>query len=269
MSEDVKLREQQYVDPRPPETFTRYHEQVRRGEANLVYEAVRLTLTPYMLLVLRNRQIGVENVPGSGPLILAPNHFSFMDHFLVGCLHPPAVHFMAKSQLFKSPADLIYRHGGVYPGDARRPRRRGLHDDRGDPRPRRHDLHVLRGGAIAGPAKSPRRPGRGSAGSRSKAARRSYRSRSSAPRRSATGSACSFRASRSSTASRCIWEQTDDPTREQQQAVADAILDQIRAHVRRHRSGTDARPSSAATANSAALAAPRWRSLRTGQQTGR
>ena len=34
-------------------------------------------------------------------MILAPNHFSFMDHFLMGCFIRRKVRFMAKSQLFK------------------------------------------------------------------------------------------------------------------------------------------------------------------------
>ena len=64
----------------------------------------------------------LEKVPRAGPLILAPNHFSFMDHFLVGMFLRRQVQFMAKSQLFKRPMQLVYTHGGVFPV------RRG-HDD--------------------------------------------------------------------------------------------------------------------------------------------
>ena len=54
-------------------------------------------------------------MPASGPVILAPNHFSFMDHFFVGTAIRRKVRFMAKSQLFQPPMQWIYTHGGVFP----------------------------------------------------------------------------------------------------------------------------------------------------------
>ena len=54
-------------------------------------------------------------MPPAGPLILAPNHFSFMDHFFVGMFLRRQVQFMAKSQLFKRPMQWVYTHGGVFP----------------------------------------------------------------------------------------------------------------------------------------------------------
>ncbi len=56
-------------------------------------------------------------------MILAPNHFSFMDHFLMGCPLRRKIRFMAKSQLFKPPMQFIYTHGGVFPV------RRGARDE--------------------------------------------------------------------------------------------------------------------------------------------
>jgi 1-acyl-sn-glycerol-3-phosphate acyltransferase len=56
-------------------------------------------------------------------VILAPNHFSFMDHFFLGAFIRRKVRFMAKSQLFKPPAQFIYTHGGVFPV------RRGVRDE--------------------------------------------------------------------------------------------------------------------------------------------
>ena len=44
-----------------------------------------------------------ERVPVTGAVILAPNHFSFLDHFFLGVSLRRKVHFMAKSQLFKKP----------------------------------------------------------------------------------------------------------------------------------------------------------------------
>ena len=49
-------------------------------------------------------------------MLLAPNHFSFWDHFFVAVLMRREVNFMAKSQLFKPPViDFIINHGGVFP----------------------------------------------------------------------------------------------------------------------------------------------------------
>jgi 1-acyl-sn-glycerol-3-phosphate acyltransferase len=80
-----------------------------------MYKLVRLVLTPGLLIVYRLRAIGSGNVPAAGPAIVTPNHFSFMDHFLIAALLRREVQFMAKSQLFKPPLDYIYKHGGVFP----------------------------------------------------------------------------------------------------------------------------------------------------------
>jgi 1-acyl-sn-glycerol-3-phosphate acyltransferase len=71
--------------------------------------------TIYGYAFFRVRAIEVENVPVSGPVIIAPNHFSFMDHFFVGMATRRKIRFMAKSQLFTPPLQWIYRHGGVFP----------------------------------------------------------------------------------------------------------------------------------------------------------
>ena len=80
-----------------------------------MYELVRLLLTPYLLLIYRARCIDSHHVPHEGPVIIAPNHFSFLDHFFVAVYLRRKVHFMAKSQMFKPPLQFIYTHGGVFP----------------------------------------------------------------------------------------------------------------------------------------------------------
>jgi 1-acyl-sn-glycerol-3-phosphate acyltransferase len=117
------LKPQVYKDDRPAEHFTRFHERVRRGRPDWVYELVRLVLTPYLVLVYRARCIDSDNLPAEGPVIIAPNHFSFLDHFFVAVYLRRKVQFMAKSQLFKPPMQFIYTHGGVFPV------RRGHHDE--------------------------------------------------------------------------------------------------------------------------------------------
>jgi 1-acyl-sn-glycerol-3-phosphate acyltransferase len=122
-NELVSIREQVYVDPRPKEFFDRYHERSRTQQPNWVYELVRLLTSLYSFTFFRARSIASDNVPPSGPVILAPNHFSFMDHFFLGAFIRRKVRFMAKSQLFSKPFVWIYSPGGVFPV------RRGARDE--------------------------------------------------------------------------------------------------------------------------------------------
>lgn len=109
------LKPQVYKDERPAEYFDRFHERARRG-VGWTYPLVRAIVTPICLLLYRTRAIGVKNVPKTGPVLLAPNHFSQMDHFFVGLYLRRQVRFMAKSQLFGPPVlTYIYSHGGVFP----------------------------------------------------------------------------------------------------------------------------------------------------------
>jgi len=109
------IRAQVYKDPRPAEYFDRFHARSRTREPDAVYELVRVITTLYGLLVLRLRSISSEKVPQHGPVLLAPNHFSFLDHFFLGAALRRKVRFMAKSQLFKPPLQWVFTHGGVFP----------------------------------------------------------------------------------------------------------------------------------------------------------
>jgi 1-acyl-sn-glycerol-3-phosphate acyltransferase len=109
------LKPQVYKDPRPAEHFTRFHERVRSRRPDWIYELVRLVLTPYLFLIYRAHCIDSHQIPADGPAIVAPNHFSFLDHFFVAVFLRRKVQFMAKSQLFKRPLQFIFSHGGVFP----------------------------------------------------------------------------------------------------------------------------------------------------------
>ena len=116
MAEELsKMKPQVYKDPRPAEYFERFYERAARRRPDWVYELVRLVLTPYLVFVFRARCIDSDKIPTEGPVIVAPNHFSFLDHFFVAVYMRRKVHFMAKSQLFKRPMQFIYTHGGVFP----------------------------------------------------------------------------------------------------------------------------------------------------------
>ncbi|HUC87080.1 MAG TPA: lysophospholipid acyltransferase family protein [Candidatus Saccharimonadales bacterium] len=112
----AKMREQVYEDPRPPSHFTKYHTRARTKKPNWVYSATRLIVILMGKCLFRIHGYGAENVPAKGPVIVAPNHFSYMDHFFVGkYVWPRKVRFMAKSQIFKYGMQLIYSPGGVFP----------------------------------------------------------------------------------------------------------------------------------------------------------
>ena len=117
------IRAQVYRDPRPAEIFDQFHERARTRNPDAAYEVVRLATSLYAWTVFRVRGIAPDRVPPSGPVILAPNHSSFMDHFFLGASIRRKVRFMAKSQLFTPPLQFIYSHGGVFPV------RRGYRDE--------------------------------------------------------------------------------------------------------------------------------------------
>ena len=117
------MRPQTYKDDRPAEYFDQFHAAARKG-VGWTYPFVRALVSLPTLLIYRVKAIGVENVPKQGALLLAPNHFSQMDHFFVGLYLRRQVRFMAKSQMFGPPVlTYIYKHGGVFPV------RRGQHDE--------------------------------------------------------------------------------------------------------------------------------------------
>ncbi len=142
MSEEslASMKAQVYKDPRPEEYFDRFHERSRTREPDPMYELVRSCTALYGWTFFRARAISADKVPASGPVILAPNHFSFMDHFFLGAFIRRKVRFMAKSQLFKRPMQFVYTHGGVFPV------RRGYHDE--DAVITAHSI-LARGGSMA------------------------------------------------------------------------------------------------------------------------
>jgi 1-acyl-sn-glycerol-3-phosphate acyltransferase len=120
-----ELQPQRYKETRPAERFQPIHEWSRTHPAGWTYDLVRVILTPIALFIYRLRSIETEHVPRTGAFILAPNHFSNMDHFFVGVNVRRRIRFMAKSQMFfrNRVLDYIYRVGGVFPV------RRGHHDE--------------------------------------------------------------------------------------------------------------------------------------------
>jgi 1-acyl-sn-glycerol-3-phosphate acyltransferase len=227
MSDLAPMREQVYSDPRPKEHFDRFHARARTREPDWVYDLVRVITSLYAYTFLRARAISSENAPGSGAVILAPNHFSFMDHFLMGCFIRRKVRFMAKSQLFKKPMQFIYTHGGVFPV------RRGARDEETFITA---ETILARGGAVTMYCE----------GGRSRTGKVAERAKPGIGRLALeTGvpvvPIAIFGSSRVRNWKRLQfpkvtvqygkamrWERVENPTREQQQAVADEVLKEIR-----------------------------------------
>jgi glycerol-3-phosphate dehydrogenase (NAD(P)+) len=72
-----------------------------RGVNPLLYWGVRAILQPLFLVYFRMSRIGREQIPRRGPLLLASNHRSFLDPFVIGMLVRRPVYFMAKRELFQ------------------------------------------------------------------------------------------------------------------------------------------------------------------------
>jgi 1-acyl-sn-glycerol-3-phosphate acyltransferase len=66
----------------------------------MFYWVVKAVLTPILRILFRPWAEGTENVPRTGPAILASNHLSFSDHFFAPLPVPRKVVFLAKSEYF-------------------------------------------------------------------------------------------------------------------------------------------------------------------------
>lgn len=60
----------------------------------------RLTLGPLARLMFRAKIVGRQNVPMTGPVILASNHLSFIDSVFITLFAPRTVSFLAKDSYF-------------------------------------------------------------------------------------------------------------------------------------------------------------------------
>jgi 1-acyl-sn-glycerol-3-phosphate acyltransferase len=81
-----------------------------------------------------------ENVPGTGPVVMAANHIGFMDGPLMAIVGPRPVHALTKLELFDGALGAFLHFSGQIPIDRTRP----------DPRALRTAIRVLRDGGAAG-----------------------------------------------------------------------------------------------------------------------
>ena len=66
----------------------------------MLYEAAKFIAKPLVKVVYRPRVEGLENIPRTGPAILAANHLSFSDSFFIPVAVPRHVTFIAKAEYF-------------------------------------------------------------------------------------------------------------------------------------------------------------------------
>jgi glycerol-3-phosphate dehydrogenase (NAD(P)+) len=74
-----------------------------RGVNPLVYLFSRAILQPFFHAYFRMQRIGREHIPKDGPVIIAANHRSFLDPFVIGMMLRRPLYFVAKAELFKNP----------------------------------------------------------------------------------------------------------------------------------------------------------------------
>ena len=73
------------------------------GEGRLAYRVVRKLVYFLLRLYCRVEYVGRENIPASGPLIVAANHSSYFDPFLISVGMKRFVRYMAFERFFKMP----------------------------------------------------------------------------------------------------------------------------------------------------------------------
>jgi 1-acyl-sn-glycerol-3-phosphate acyltransferase len=74
----------------------------RRYRWHVAYWVLKAVLTPIFFVLFRVRVEGRENVPKTGPAVLAANHQSFCDSFFIPLVVTRKVTFLAKAEYFDS-----------------------------------------------------------------------------------------------------------------------------------------------------------------------
>jgi glycerol-3-phosphate dehydrogenase (NAD(P)+) len=89
-----------------------------RGVNPIAYWLARAILQPFFHLYFRLSRIGREHIPAQGPVILASNHRSFLDPFVIAVMARRPVYFVAKKELFiNRPVAWLLASLGAFPID--------------------------------------------------------------------------------------------------------------------------------------------------------
>jgi glycerol-3-phosphate dehydrogenase (NAD(P)+) len=77
------------------------HRRAREKGANpIVYWIVRAFFQPFFLIYFRMARISREHIPAEGPVIVAANHRSFLDPFVIATMARRPMYYVAKQELF-------------------------------------------------------------------------------------------------------------------------------------------------------------------------
>ena len=71
-----------------------------RGANPIVYGIVRVSFQIFFLIYFRMQRIGLEHIPKRGPVIIAANHRSFLDPFVIACMARRPMYYVAKQEIF-------------------------------------------------------------------------------------------------------------------------------------------------------------------------
>ncbi|HSD76883.1 MAG TPA: 1-acyl-sn-glycerol-3-phosphate acyltransferase, partial [Solirubrobacteraceae bacterium] len=89
-----------------------------KGVNPLLYWVIRGLLQPVFHVYFRMSRIGREHLPAEGPAIIAANHRSFLDPFMIGMLARRPIYVVAKLELFRHPVVAWLLSGlGAFPID--------------------------------------------------------------------------------------------------------------------------------------------------------
>lgn len=72
-----------------------------RGVNPLVYWVARAILQPLFMVYFGYKRFGREHIPATGPVIIASNHRSFLDPFVIGMMARRPMYYVAKAELFQ------------------------------------------------------------------------------------------------------------------------------------------------------------------------
>jgi glycerol-3-phosphate dehydrogenase (NAD(P)+) len=72
-----------------------------KGVNPLVYWLVRALFQPFFHVYFRMARIGREHIPAEGPVIVAANHRSFLDPFVIATMARRPMYYVAKKELFR------------------------------------------------------------------------------------------------------------------------------------------------------------------------
>lgn len=99
----------------------------------------RRAVPPVTRLIAPAAAYGVERVPREGGAVVAANHFSGIDHPLIGVHSPRTLHFLAKAELLEIPGlGPLLRWMGVF----------GVRRGEGDREALRRAREIVRGGGL-------------------------------------------------------------------------------------------------------------------------